>query len=200
MKSTQDPSKPSILLGGGQEICGDVVVGADGVHSGAAETVVGHENQPVPPVHSNYCYRFLVSAATLDEDPETRFWNEQREDWTRLFVHNGTKRRMVVYPCREYASWTRFDAIQYSSLDSTRCSRTRSNTVHNFVGLFYDEDIKSSTRESGSFPPRLTTNFLNCPHRACRCQTRIYSQSIICRLAARRRHLQSSRNLLRLQP
>ncbi|XP_044715693.1 FAD binding domain-containing protein [Hirsutella rhossiliensis] len=117
-----DPSQPSIFLEGGKEVCGDIVVGADGVHSCAAETVMGHENQPVAPVHSNYCYRFLIPAATLDEDPGTRFWNEQRDGWTRLFVHNDTKRRMVVYPCRD-------------------------NTIHNFVGLFFDEDMESDTRE-----------------------------------------------------
>lgn len=102
--SLQDPSKPSIRLQGGLEICGDVVVGADGVHSCAAEAVVGRESRPVPPLYSNYCYRFLVPAATLDQDPETRFWNEKREGWTRLFVHNDTKRRIVSYPCREYVS------------------------------------------------------------------------------------------------
>ncbi|PHH92705.1 hypothetical protein CDD83_5942 [Cordyceps sp. RAO-2017] len=96
-----NPLKPSIVLQSGEQVEGDVVIGADGIHSLAAETVLGHKNQPVPPVHSNCCYRFLIPAATLDEDPETRFWNEGRDGWTRMFPDNETKRRIVVYPCRE---------------------------------------------------------------------------------------------------
>ncbi|KND86592.1 3-hydroxybenzoate 6-hydroxylase 1 [Tolypocladium ophioglossoides CBS 100239] len=118
-----DPMKPSIILEGGEEICGDVVVGADGIHSAAVEAVLGCKNQPVPPFHSNSCYRFLIPASTLEEDPETRFLNEDRDGWTRLFPHNDTKRRLVVYPCRN-------------------------NTIHNFVGIFCDEDMKSGKKEN----------------------------------------------------
>ncbi|POR39508.1 3-hydroxybenzoate 6-hydroxylase 1 [Tolypocladium paradoxum] len=121
---TLPPSGCSMpLTQSGQEICGDVVVGADGVHSAAAEAVLGSKNQPVPPVHSNCCYRFLIAASTLEEDPETRFWNEERDGWARLFPHNDTKRRLVVYPCRN-------------------------NAIHNFVGIFYDEEMKLESKEN----------------------------------------------------
>ncbi|PNY23864.1 3-hydroxybenzoate 6-hydroxylase 1 [Tolypocladium capitatum] len=140
----QDPMKPSITLEGGQEICGDVVVGADGVHSTAAEAVLGRQNQPVPPVYSNCCFRFLIPAHKLEEDPETRFWNEGRGGWTRIFPHNDTKRRIVTYPCRKcvhiYVYCPGF--LSDPSADAT------SNTVHNFVGIFHDEDVKSEGRES----------------------------------------------------
>ena len=93
--------KPSIILETGQEICGDVVVGADGVHSAAAEAVLGRENKPVTPVHANCCYRFLIPACKLEGDAETRFWNEERDGWLRLFPHNETKRRLITYPCKK---------------------------------------------------------------------------------------------------
>lgn len=62
---------------------------------------MGRKNQPVAPSHSNCCFRFLIPASVLDEDPETKFWNEDRDGWTRLFPHDDTRRRLVVYPCRE---------------------------------------------------------------------------------------------------
>lgn len=141
----QDPMKPSIMLASGQEICGDVVVGADGVHSAAAEAVLGCRNQPVPPVHSNCCYRFLIPASKLEEDPETRFWNEERDGWARIFPHNDTKRRLVVYPCRKYVYIRAFPGF-CPSADSP------SNTIHNFVGIFYDEAMKSEKKESECLP------------------------------------------------
>lgn len=79
---------------------GDVVIGADGVHSSASEAVLGRRNDPVAPQHSNFAFRFLIPASTLEEDPETRFWNDDSDGWTRLFVDNHTKRRLVAYPCR----------------------------------------------------------------------------------------------------
>ncbi|KAF7561127.1 hypothetical protein G7046_g3003 [Stylonectria norvegica] len=116
-----NPLKPSLTLSTGEEICGDVVIGADGVHSIASVTVMG-EKRPVPPVHFNCCFRFLIPAETLEEDPATRFWNEDREGWTRLFPHNETQRRIVAYPCRD-------------------------NTMHNFVVIYYDDDLKDGVKE-----------------------------------------------------
>lgn len=98
----QDSSKPSIFLQGGQEITGDIVIAADGVHSLASDVILGRKNFPVPPVHSNSCYRFLIPAAALEEDPDTRFWVEDCNGWARLVPHGPTKRRIVSYPCRKY--------------------------------------------------------------------------------------------------
>jgi salicylate hydroxylase len=97
----QNPDAPSITLVDGETIHGDVVVGADGLHSIACETVLGRQNQPLPPAHYNACYRFLIPAAALEEDPETRFWNQDSDGMIRLFTHNESNRRLVSYPCRE---------------------------------------------------------------------------------------------------
>ncbi|KAF4974208.1 hypothetical protein FDECE_18693 [Fusarium decemcellulare] len=116
-------SKPSITLAGSQEICADLVIGADGVHSLASQAVTGQENEPVAPSHSNQCFRFLIPSSVLEQDPETRFWNEDCDGWTRLFPHDETKRRVVAYPCRD------------------------SNTIHNFVGIFFDDNLLAEKRE-----------------------------------------------------
>ncbi|RYP27889.1 hypothetical protein DL767_007477 [Monosporascus sp. MG133] len=109
-----EPRAPSITLASGEVIEGDVVIGADGVHSLASETVLGYENRPVAPSHYNYCYRFLIPASKLEADPETRSWNADIDGKIRIFADNENRRRLVAYACRD-------------------------NTIHNFVGLFYDE-------------------------------------------------------------
>lgn len=91
---------PSITIADGQTFTGDVVIGADGVHSKASAAVLGRKNEPVAPEHYNYAYRFLINAEDLEKDPETRFWNEDREGWTRIITHE-LNRRIVGYPCRE---------------------------------------------------------------------------------------------------
>jgi len=99
-----------------------MVIGADGVHSLASKTVLGRNNIPVPPAHHNCCYRFLIPAAALEEDPATSFFNENSDGRMVLFPDNQTRRRLVSYPCRR-------------------------NTIHNFVGIFYDEEMKRARRE-----------------------------------------------------
>ncbi|KAK3392895.1 FAD binding domain-containing protein [Podospora didyma] len=120
-----EPDAPSILLSDGTVIPADLVVGADGVHCLASEVVLGRKVEPTSPAHYNCCYRFLIPAATLEEDPATRFWNfdtDGQKASLRIITHNATSRRIVSYPCRD-------------------------NEVHNFVGIFYDESVKSATRE-----------------------------------------------------
>ncbi len=97
----EDPDAPSITLASGEVIEGDIVVGADGIHSVASEAVLGYRTTPVSPAHQNYCYRFLIPASVLEADPETRYWNVGTEGKGRLFVDNERQRRLVSYVCRE---------------------------------------------------------------------------------------------------
>jgi salicylate hydroxylase len=117
-----DPFDPSITLASGEKVPGDVVIGADGVHSIASEAVLGHKNVMIPPVHYNCAYRFLIPAETLEADPETRFFNEDMEGWMRLFTLEATSRRLIAYTCRD-------------------------STIHNFVGLVYDNEMNSGEKE-----------------------------------------------------
>ncbi|KAK1525773.1 FAD binding domain-containing protein [Colletotrichum costaricense] len=117
-----NPELPAVHLQDGDEIECDLVVGADGIHSIAAETVLGRKNPAVAPLLHNCCYRFLIPAEVLEEDSETKFWNEDADGLIRLFPDNKTNRRLVSYPCRN-------------------------NTIHNFVGIFHDEDMKDVSSE-----------------------------------------------------
>ncbi|TKW48304.1 6-hydroxynicotinate 3-monooxygenase [Colletotrichum tanaceti] len=118
-----NPELPAVQqMQDGEDIQADLVVGADGIHSIACEAVLGEKNPPVPPVHYNSCYRFLIPSAVLEEDPETKFWTEGPGGLLRILPDNKASRRVISYPCR-------------------------SNTVHNFLGIFYDEALKSAGRE-----------------------------------------------------
>ncbi|KAK0671452.1 putative salicylate hydroxylase [Cercophora samala] len=120
-----DPATPSITFADGTVVSADLVVGADGVHSIATEVVLGSKVEPSPSAHYNTCYRFLIPAASLAQDPETKWWDEGEHSEKvsmRIITHNSTSRRIVSYPCRD-------------------------REVHNFVGLYHDPAMETATRE-----------------------------------------------------
>lgn len=98
----QNPETPSLRLASGETITPDLVVAADGVNSIAVESVLGEPNPPEPQEHYNCCYRFLIPVSVLESDPETAFFNVDRDGKMRLIVDNVNRRRLVCYPCRKY--------------------------------------------------------------------------------------------------
>lgn len=89
-----DCETATITLVDGSTVRGDLVVGADGVHSQTRTSVLGRH---VPLVnHGKCCYRFLVSVADLLADPETSMF----ADSPGVFVQiSGQDRRICMYPC-----------------------------------------------------------------------------------------------------
>ncbi|OIW35674.1 FAD/NAD(P)-binding domain-containing protein [Coniochaeta ligniaria NRRL 30616] len=117
-----DAEAPSITLSNGEIITGDVVIAADGLHSIAVETVLGHANPPQPQELYNGCLRFLIPAADIEADPAARWWNEGSDGQLRVFMNGKAGTRLVSYPCRN-------------------------NEVHNFVSMFHSEELKTARRE-----------------------------------------------------
>ncbi|KAG6001555.1 hypothetical protein E4U21_004095 [Claviceps maximensis] len=115
MSLLQDPSKPSIILDNGEEVHGDLVIAADGVHSAGPEAILGRTNDPVPAFLANCCYRFLIPVHNLQQDPDTKFFVEDHHGWSRVLPDWDEGRRMIVYPCSD-------------------------NTIINFVGLLHEEE------------------------------------------------------------
>lgn len=77
-------------------ISGDLIVGADGVHSATREYVAGHK---IPVFSSGACcYRFLVPMASLRAaEPATSVFADGREG---VFMQCVAKqRRIIMYPC-----------------------------------------------------------------------------------------------------
>ncbi|KAK0609583.1 hypothetical protein B0T17DRAFT_546610 [Bombardia bombarda] len=124
-----NPELPSIILSTGEVVTGDVVVAADGIHSIGVEAVLGQPNPPQPQELYNGCFRFLITAADLEADPETSWWNKDGERNGRMSIYmNGkTGNRFVSYPCRDHTIW-------------------------NFVGIFHDEQLLSADTEDWHAP------------------------------------------------
>jgi salicylate hydroxylase len=98
---TQDAEVPSITLSNGEVVTGDVVIAADGLHSIAVETVLGHANPPQPQELYNACLRFLIPAAEIEADPAARWWNEDSDGQLRVYMNGKAGTRLVSYPCRK---------------------------------------------------------------------------------------------------
>ncbi|ORY58182.1 salicylate hydroxylase [Pseudomassariella vexata] len=121
-----DPVTPSITLANGHVQTADVVIGADGIHTTAIEAVLGRSNPPVPSKDMyNFCYRFLIPAADIEQDSQTRFWNEDDDGRMKFFV--GDMKRLVSYPCRN-------------------------NEIHNFVAIFHQDDLSMMKKEDWDAP------------------------------------------------
>ncbi|KAJ2897396.1 FAD-dependent monooxygenase OpS4 [Zalerion maritima] len=115
-----DSETPSITLSDGEVIKGDLVIAADGVHTLSVEEVIGRVNPPEPQDHYNFCYRFLIPAADIEADPDTKFWQDGDDGRMKFLV--GNLKRIVSYPCRN-------------------------NEVQNFVAIFHNADVKTMEKE-----------------------------------------------------
>ncbi|GAB7323819.1 hypothetical protein MBLNU13_g07265t1 [Cladosporium sp. NU13] len=73
---------------------GDVIIGADGVHSFCRKKI-DSSVRPFP--YGKSCYRWMVPRATLLADPEIAPLIEE-EGWFEEFSEGN--RRLVMYPCR----------------------------------------------------------------------------------------------------
>lgn len=93
-----------MTLKDGTVIKGDLVIGADGIHSVSVVTILGRPNPPQPAQHSNCCYRFLIPRADVENDPATSFFttNLVGMQGIRIWPDAANARRLVYYPCREY--------------------------------------------------------------------------------------------------
>lgn len=109
-----DPETATITLKDGTRVTGDVVVGADGVHSKSRQKVPGGENsKPFPSGKS--AFRFMIPREDALNDPATRQLCEKNGVFT---VVVGSDRRIVMYP-------------------------TSNNTLLNFVAIHPDSETEA---------------------------------------------------------
>ena len=88
-----DPDQATITLANGHVVKGDLVVGADGVHSVARRKVPGADVKPFGSGKS--AYRFLISKQAVLDDPQIK---HLAQDDGELIIWYGADRRVVVYP------------------------------------------------------------------------------------------------------
>jgi salicylate hydroxylase len=83
-------------------VTGDLVIAADGIHSKAVETIIGHANPAQPANHNNCAYRFLISKADLEAHEDTKFFVQSPDNTIcRIYADQERNRRLVSYACRE---------------------------------------------------------------------------------------------------
>ena len=89
-----NPEVGGVTLQDGRFVPGDVVVGADGVHSRSRRKVPGGEKAR-PFGSGKSAFRFLLNREVALSDPVTRYLCEKPSTFT-LFI--GSDRRIIMYP------------------------------------------------------------------------------------------------------
>ncbi|RPB04278.1 FAD/NAD(P)-binding domain-containing protein [Choiromyces venosus 120613-1] len=90
-----DPENGLIILENGKNYSGDVIIGADGVHSHLRTTVLG---APDPSVSSgNSTFRFMIPVPKITADPNLAAFTNSLG---KLLIYAGDDRRVIMYPCR----------------------------------------------------------------------------------------------------
>ena len=88
-----DPHVAAITLENGQIIQGDVLIGADGVHSFTRSKLPQHTS---PHSSGQNAFRFLITRQQALDDPET---NSIARDLGALNIWASGDHRVVIYPC-----------------------------------------------------------------------------------------------------
>ena len=87
------PQEANITLENGQVINGDVLIGADGVHSFTRSKLPQHTS---PHSSGQNAFRFLITRQQALDDPET---NSIARDLGALNIWASGDHRVVIYPC-----------------------------------------------------------------------------------------------------
>ena len=116
-----DPNKGFVILEGGEKIQGDVIIGADGVHSNTRPRIPGAENIKTFGSGKS-AFRFLIPRQKAYDDEMTRKFADQDG---HLMLRFGRDRRVVVYP-------------------------TSDNTLLNFVCIHPTAESQIQSEEPGS--------------------------------------------------
>lgn len=89
-----DPSRAIVKLANGTEVQGDLVIGADGVHSKTRKMIPGGNLSPFD--SGKTAFRFLIPTETIAADPVARPILQHEN---HLIMWVGNDRRIVMYPC-----------------------------------------------------------------------------------------------------
>ncbi|EWY94922.1 salicylate hydroxylase [Fusarium oxysporum NRRL 32931] len=89
-----DTETATVFLQDGGKVQGDLVIGADGVHSRSRQKIVGKDWQAYSSGKS--AFRFLVPRQDALDDPETAHFAQHNG---QLIIWYAADRRIVMYPC-----------------------------------------------------------------------------------------------------
>ncbi|GCB27430.1 3-hydroxybenzoate 6-hydroxylase 1 [Aspergillus awamori] len=89
-----DPSSATVTLENGQSFTGDVVIGADGVHSAARHAILDRDVKTFS--SGKNAFRFMVSRQEVLNDPETACI---AKDLGSVDMWHSADSKVVIYPC-----------------------------------------------------------------------------------------------------
>lgn len=96
MCTLQNPETGSVTLDDAEVISADLIIAADGVHTMAADLVLG---QPIPAAPTNTsAFRFLIPTVDLEGANGAREFLNYKGSM-KIFIGEDGK-RLVWYPCR----------------------------------------------------------------------------------------------------
>ncbi|KAK1846025.1 ABC transporter [Colletotrichum chrysophilum] len=91
-----DPDAGVVKLESGEEIVGDLVVGADGIKSVLRQAVIGKEAPAIPTGLS--AYRLIIDSSELEQDKDFTSVIDPKESITTMIM--GHDRRIIMGPAR----------------------------------------------------------------------------------------------------
>ncbi|KAI1263495.1 FAD/NAD(P)-binding domain-containing protein [Xylariaceae sp. FL1019] len=91
-----DPIAGVVYFQDGSFVQGDLIVGADGLHSRTVQAVVETGRDKVN-LNQN-CFRFLIPLEKLENNPATAHLVDAMK--STLLITTNTDRRIILYPCR----------------------------------------------------------------------------------------------------
>jgi salicylate hydroxylase len=92
-----DTSSGTVKLVDGTSFSGDLIIGADGIHSKLRKCVTGSDIGAVPTGTS--AYRIIVPTTQLMENPQISSVIDPKKPWTSMVM--GHHRRVIMGPCRD---------------------------------------------------------------------------------------------------
>ncbi|KAN0122958.1 zeaxanthin epoxidase [Hyaloscypha variabilis] len=92
-----DTSNATVTLVDGTSFSGDLIIGADGIHSKLRKLVTGSDTGAVPTGTS--AYRIIVPTSQLIANPGISSFIDLKAPWTSMIM--GHDRRVIMGPCRE---------------------------------------------------------------------------------------------------
>ncbi|RAL03650.1 putative salicylate hydroxylase [Aspergillus ibericus CBS 121593] len=92
-----DPEAGEVTLENGTKYTGDLVIGADGIHSRCVRSVTGDSQQKESTGQN--CFRFLIPTSKMRSNPLTAsLLDKMGSGGVHVFASGD--RRLVIYPCR----------------------------------------------------------------------------------------------------
>ncbi|KAH8083116.1 hypothetical protein HD553DRAFT_313277 [Filobasidium floriforme] len=137
-----------VHLENGETVQGDLIVGADGIHSKLRTSVIGEERLAIPTGLS--AYRLIIPREKLLEIPHVSAMMTDKDPWTTMLM--GRECRVIMGPCRQQ------ELLSIVALVPDKLMYEQASTSWTAPGSL--EDLLHSFED---FPPWIKDTFKACP-------------------------------------